>query len=230
MSHPSDDQVLRGTRRLLRLRAADLAAGDTHLGWKAAFGSPGGLSALGIDRPLVGYLTHSRRLVSGTSISLEHWTRPVLEAEVAVHLIRDVAAGTGAEEVRKAIGGLSAAIELADLDPPPSDLEVVLGGNIFHRHVLVAERRVDRDDLAGITARVTRDGVEVARADDPEALTGGLHDVLVALADRLAAAGELLRAGDLVIAGSMVPPLEVAAGQVLRVEVAGLGDVEVSLR
>ncbi len=226
--HPVDPRVLRGTRAMLALRDQDISRGDRPLGWKAAFGSPSGMAALGLDHPLVGYLTESRRIDPGTSILLEGWTRPVLEAEVAVHLADDLPAGATRTEIRAAIGGLSAAIEVADVDPPPTDVEVILGGNIFHRHVILGDLRAGRDDLDGLAARVMRDDVEVAHAHDPEALTGRLHDVLAALAVRLAAVGEQLRAGDVVITGSMVPPLDVAAGERLLVDVVGLGQVDVS--
>jgi 2-keto-4-pentenoate hydratase len=54
--------------------------------------------------------------------------------------------------------------------------------------------------------------------------------VLRALADTLEANGEALRAGDIVITGSVVPPIEVAPGQVLRAEISPLGSIEVRFR
>jgi 2-keto-4-pentenoate hydratase len=49
--------------------------------------------------------------------------------------------------------------------------------------------------------------------------------VLQALADVLEANGEALRAGDVVITGSVVPPIEVAPAEELRVEttLGGIG-------
>jgi 2-keto-4-pentenoate hydratase len=51
--------------------------------------------------------------------------------------------------------------------------------------------------------------------------------VLQALAEVVEANGEALRSGDVIIAGSVVPPIEVAPGQVLRVEMSPLGGIEV---
>ena len=183
---------------------------------------------LGLDRPLVGFLTRDRLIEPGASVSVQGWVAPMLEAEVAVHLGRDVDAGAPQEKVVAAITGLSAAIELADVDPPPRDVEQILAGNIFHRYVVLGPVDRDRSDLEGVTGLVTRNGIEVDRADDPEALTGRLLDVVAALADRLAAGGERLQAGDVVIAGSVVTPVPIAPGDLMTVSLGGLG--ELSLR
>jgi 2-keto-4-pentenoate hydratase len=55
-------------------------------------------------------------------------------------------------------------------------------------------------------------------------------DVLSALAEVLEANGEALRAGDVIITGSVVAPIEVAPGQVLRAEMSPLGSIEVRFR
>ena len=51
--------------------------------------------------------------------------------------------------------------------------------------------------------------------------------VLRALTEVLEANGEALRAGDVVITGAVVPPIEVAPGQVLRADMSRLGSIEV---
>ena len=157
------------------------------------------------------------------------WTAPVIEPEIAVHLARDVGPGASWDEVRAAIRGLSAAIELADVDTPPADPEAILAGNIFHRHVILGPVVEGRSQAAGVTGRLLRDGEEVAATDAPETLTGELIEVVRLTAELLEAAGERLRAGDVVITGSVVAPLAVAGGQRLRAELAGLGALTVAL-
>lgn len=220
-----DPRIAAGTATLLDRRGDELGAGATHLGWKAGFGAPAALEKLGTDRPLVGYLTHERLLADRAEVSLTGWTNPVLEAEVAVHLARPLGAGATREDAIAAIGGLAAAIELADLDPPPSEVERILGGNIFHRHVLLAET-VDYRDTSALHATVSRDGDAVASTSTPHALTGELGAVLASMADTLAAAGGAMAAGDVVITGSVVPPVPLGPGEWL-VAVAGLGEVTV---
>jgi 2-keto-4-pentenoate hydratase len=133
------------------------------------------------------------------------------------------------DDVRAAIGGLSAAIELADLHPPPEDVSAILAGNIFHRHVLLGPVDRGRSTGDGVTARVLIDGEQVAANDDPATLTGEIVEVVRLTADTLAAFGERLRAGEVVITGSMTPPQPVAAGQEVSVEVAPLGTLALRL-
>ena len=232
MSPVLDPRVARGTRRMLDLRQADLAMGETHLGWKAAFGSPSGLAAFGLERPLVGYLTQGRRLASGATVPLLGWVRPALEAEIAVHLAHDVAAGPeqGRRRCRHrwAVGGDRARRRRPAARATSWRSWAATSSTATS---CSASSVPERRDLAGVSASVTRDGVEVAPTDDPEALTGALPDVVTSIADTLApSVDERLRAGDVVITGPWSRPLDVAAGEHVVVEVAGLGSLEVTIR
>jgi 2-keto-4-pentenoate hydratase len=230
VSDPSlDPRVARGMERQLAWRRARLAAGERPLGWKVGFGSAAAMERLGTDRALVGFLTDAGRLDPGATVSLAGWAAPALEPEIAVRVDRDVPGGASAEEVRDAIGALAPAIELADVDPPPNDVEAILAGNVFHRHVLLGPWSEGRRDAAGVTAALLRDGEEVAATDDPQALTGALADVVQATAALLAACGERLLAGDVVITGSVLPPLTVAPGEAVEAVLAPLGRVAVRL-
>jgi 2-keto-4-pentenoate hydratase len=236
MTSGLDPRVLQGTESMIALQRRRLDSGTERLGWKAAFGSPTGLASLGLDRPLVGFLTQDRRLEPGSEADVSGWTRPMFEAEVAVHIGRDLPLRPEADEVEAAIAGLSAAIELADVDPPPSDVVEILSGNIFHRYVVVGTPQAERRDLAGVSATVSRGGTlsagstEVAATDDPEALTGRLLTVVTSMAHTLAEVGEQLLAGDVIIAGAVVPPFAVEPGDHLTVELAGIGTVKVRIR
>jgi 2-keto-4-pentenoate hydratase len=178
------------------------------IGWKVAFGSPEALERLGLERPLVAPLTDEGLLADGSTVDVSSWASPVLEAEVAVYVGR----------------GLGVAIELADVDVPPDDVERILAGGIYHRHVLLGPPRAH--GLDGVTARVLRDGKEIATTDDLTALTGSLAFVLETV--RLHAEREL-HDGELVIAGSVVPPQPIAPGERWRVELLSLGALEVRL-
>lgn len=177
------------------------------IGWKVGFGSPEAMRRLGIERPLVAPLPESGLLPDGAAVSLAGWTRPVLEAEVAVW----------------AGGGLGAAIELADLEFPPDDAARILASGIYHRHVLLAPP-IDRP-LAGVIGRVFRDDEEVASTSDLTALTGAHDDVLAAVT---AHAERELQDGEVVITGAVVPPLPVAAGEHWTVDMGPLGRLAVT--
>jgi 2-keto-4-pentenoate hydratase len=179
----------------------------TQLGWKLAFGAPASLQRLGLERPLVAPLPDSGLLDTGETVSIAGWTQPVLEVEVAIWIGR----------------GLGAAIELADVDSPPDDVERILAGGIYHRNVILGPPR--RQTLTGARARVTRDGEEIAATDDLTGLTGE-HDLL--LETVRAAAGRELRDGEVVIAGAVLPPLPLEPGQRWGVDLGPLGALSVS--
>ena len=225
----ADGRVATGMARQLAERRALLSAGARHLGWKAGFASKAAMDRFGTRSPLFGFLTDQSLLASGATVSIAGWMRAVFEPEIAVHFGSNLKAGAGEAAVRKAISGLGPAIELADVDPDVVDVERILAGDIFHRYVVLGP--VDRGRAGGsaadIETRVFRDGEEVARATDPMANPGEMIWILQELAATLEASGEALRAGDVVIAGSLVPPIQVAPGQMLRARIGALGEVEV---
>ena len=221
-----DDRIPLGMREQLARRDE---RGERQIGWKVGFGAPAAMEMLKIERPLVGHLFERGLLADGAEVAVGSWTKPMLEAEIAVHLARDVPGDASWNEVREAIGGLSAAIELADLDPPPEDVRAILAGNIFHRHVVLGPVDRERSTGEGIGARVLIDGADVGATDDPSALTGELVEVVRLTAETLAGCGERLRAGEVVITGSALPPQPVAPGQRVEVELPPLGTLSLRL-
>jgi 2-keto-4-pentenoate hydratase len=213
----TDQRVASGMRRQRDLRHARLAGGARQVGWKVGFGSPTARTSLGIDRPLVGFLLDTGMLADGATVPLEGWRNPMLEAEIAVH-VGD----------RGAITGVAAAIELADVAPPPEDPETILADDIFTRHVMLGPVITGRTHSRGVVARILVDGVEVTYTDDVAALVGELADVVRTTATTLADHGERLRAGELLMTGSVFPPLAVARGQRVQVQLPPLGMLSVS--
>jgi len=213
----------------LAVRDAQVRDGARQIGWKLGFGSPTALATFGLDRPLVGYLLDRGTVHDGATVALTGWTQPMLEPEIAVHLAKDVDPDASWETVRSCIRGLSAAIELADLWPAPTDVRDILAGNIFHRHVLLGAVDTTRSVAAGIGVSVRLDGREVARTHSPELLTGELVEIVRLTAEGLAGCDERLRAGEVVITGSTVPPLRVEAGSTVETQTDGLGQLRLSL-
>ena len=222
-----DPRIAAGTTRMLASRAAALGSGAEPLGWKLGFGAPAAMASFGTDRPLVGFLTRDRALAPGSSVSVATWTTPLLEAEVAAHLGAPVSPSATPAEALAAVSGWSVAIELADLSFAPTDIEEVLAGNIYHRHVLLGP--VVPSLPSDPSFSVLRDGVEAASTSTPYALTGELGSILASAASTLAAAGASLSAGDVVITGSVVAPVDVSGGGTWRVVAPGLGEVGVEL-
>jgi 2-keto-4-pentenoate hydratase len=213
--------VIDGTRKQLAERDRMLGEGATWLGWKLGLGAPPAREKWGVKGPIAGFITEATLLEPGATVSLDGWTKPVLEAEVAVRVARDA--------VGARVGALGLAIELADLGSGTDDLAEVLAGDIFHRRTVLGALEVDPATPVG-AVRVECDGEEVDVAGDPTALVGGTAADMTAYLDRyLAALGEELRDGDVIITGSTVPLVDCSDGGHFVVSSPGFGAVEVTL-
>jgi 2-keto-4-pentenoate hydratase len=214
-----------GTLRMLEERSALLDLGEGMIGWKLGFGAPAWLEKFGLSGPLVGFLPESRAHRPDATVSCEGWAKPVAEPEIAVHFGSDV---DRPDRVEEAISGLGAAIELADVDPPPEDIGEVLAGNIYHRGVILGDPgQVRGAGLAGMRARVMKNGSEVADTADLETLTGEMFLILSHTAALLGTAGYGLKAGEVVILGSVVPPIPLQPGDEITFELVPLPPISV---
>ncbi len=230
MTAPWDEpRIFRGMTAQLRRRRELLDAGQKPLGWKLAFGGPAAMERLRTNAPLVGFLMQSALVPSGSTLSLSNWKKPAAEPEIAVHLGKDLSAGADGSTAMSAIAGLGPAIEVADVDHPSDDVEGTLACNIYQRHVILG--RSDRSRAGGVldslSARVLRNGKEIANTTDLEALTGELIDIVRHTANLLAAFGESLQAGQIIIAGSITPPIWVEPGEEIVFHLAPLAPISV---
>ncbi len=230
----TDARILAGMKAQLGTRATRIAAGGKRLGWKAGFGAPAALANFKLAGPLVGFMLADARVVSGDTVSVAGWTKPVAEPEIAVYLGADLADGHDRAAVAAAIAGIGPAIELADLDPPPTDVTAILAGNIFHRRVILGRTDTARAGarLDGLAGHVTRSGTRTGpvTGDALEANTGRVLDVVAHMASTLAACGEKLARGDVIICGSVVPPIFLEpADTEIAFALDGIGEVSVRL-
>jgi 2-keto-4-pentenoate hydratase len=203
--------------RLLSRRAELIDAGAEPLGWKLALGAEAAMAALGLSGPLVGFLTSSSAIASGGEIAVADWAAPKLEPEIAIHL------GPGGEGV----AAVAAAIELADVDRPPTETEEVLAGDVYHRGVVLGEPVAPPS--GPIAVRVERDGERFAATDDAEAAVGRLAGLAAYVSRYLERFGAETREGEVIISGSTVPLIDVAPGQAWTSRVDGVGAVTVHI-
>jgi 2-keto-4-pentenoate hydratase len=203
--------------RLLARRDELLAGGARPLGWKLAFGTAAAMETLALNGPLVGFLTDATLVESGGECAVGAWSAPKLEPEIAIHL------GPGGEGV----AAVAAAIELADLDRPPTETEEALAGDIYHRGVVLGQP-VPRPE-GPIAVVVERDGERFAATGDAEATVGRLEELASYVRRYLERFGVEPREGEVIISGSTVPLIDVAAGEAWRSDVAGIGAVAVRL-
>ena len=225
----ADPRIAGGMSAQAALRNRKTRAGERVIGWKVGFGAPAAMEKLRLTAPLMGFLTDRALLDSNASVSLAGWVKPAAEAEVAVYLGVDVPAGATRGAARSAIAAIGPAIELADVDAPPDDVERILAGDIYQRHVMLGVRDASRagSRLDGLAARIVRNGSEFASTTDLQALTGDHIDLVRHVADTLAALGERLAAGQFIITGSITPPMWIAAGESLRFDLDPVGSLAV---
>lgn len=223
----NDPRILRGMETQLQRRQERLNAGEQPLGWKIGFGAPAAMAHLGTDAPLIGFLTDKTRLPSAATVAITGWTKPTAEPEIAVYLGRDLAAGSDRETARAAIASIGPAIEVVDINFPPDDVEAILAGNIFHRHVILGRADASRagGELEGLAGYLYRHETEIATTTDPQAMTGDLVDNVRHVANLLTALGERLQAGQVIITGSIVPPVGLAGEEEIRFTLDPVGTV-----
>lgn len=203
--------IKKGLTAQLARRRERIAAGEKPLGWKVGLGAPAAMAELGLAAPLTGYLMQRALLLSGSIVSFDGWTKPVAEPELCVRMMADLGGGASSDAAAAAIKEILPAIELADFDPAPTldNLDTVLAGDIYQRHVILCGNTRPGAGLTGLTSRVERRGAEAARTSDLEMLSGKLTEIVAHVANVLDAMGERLRAGEVIITGSITPPIPI---------------------
>jgi 2-keto-4-pentenoate hydratase len=221
LASPTDASLKDGLRRQQEEFRHLVAEGAGRLGWKAGFGTAAAIQKLGTSGPLAAPLTDSTLVSSGTSIDVKGWSKPVLEAEVAVRLATDVVAGQGRAEIEAAIGAVGAAIELVDLGEAGDDAGAILAAGIFHRAVILGEMRppAPGTSLGDVRIDVFYGQDPYAVNADPSALLDDLTEVLRGMATLLLGTEDGLRAGDVVITGAAVKPVALTGGEEISVRI-----------
>jgi 2-keto-4-pentenoate hydratase len=203
--------VERGTTAMLVRRREILGQGAEAIGWKVGFNISAAQEKLGIDAPLAGFLSSDGLLEDGAEVSLDGGP-VVVESEVAVELGPDA----------RSIVALLPALEVADPPDLDQDVETILAGNIFHRAVAFGPR-VETNEPGG--GRVLVNG-EVEHVMAPGETSAHLEEMVEAVRKRLAAVDEDMLPGQRIITGVLAPPHVAHPGDRVRLELDGLGGVE----
>jgi 2-keto-4-pentenoate hydratase len=206
-------------------------------GWKIAATSKAGQAHIAVDGPLAGRLLKERAFESGATVPFGRNHMRVAEAEFAFRMGRDLSPRSTpyvVAEVLAAVEALHPAIEIPD--SRYDDFTVVGAAQLIaddacaHYFVLgpAAPSSWRGLDLAAHTVRgsvmgkQTRDGIGANVLGDPRI-------ALAWLANELSSLGLTLRSGAVVTAGTCLVPLEIAAGDAVRMDFGGLGSVAATL-
>jgi len=205
-------------------------SGAKRVGWKIGFNALADQQRMKLLSPVIGFITDNTVLVSGDGYAANDLSKVMLEAEVAICMKRDVSVGETQEQLKDAIAGYAAAIEIVDVAKCEHDIVSILEGNVFHERVIFGEMKQNCPEL---TASQVKTSVSVnqqlVREGDSERYPDDFTDVLRVVSDTLNQQGEVLKAGDWIIAGSITVPVEVKAGDQVEVNIEPLGQLTVTI-
>jgi 2-keto-4-pentenoate hydratase len=215
-----------------RLTARRLAGGRRAVGRKIGLTNPKVQAQLGVDRPDFGVLFDDMAVVDGGTVDVGRLLQPRIEAEIAMVLAADLVDGDlDAQEVRRAVGEVVAALEIVDSRIAGWDISIVdtVADNASSGLYVLGGAPVPPGalDLREVRMSMTQDGEEVSTGTGADCL----GDPLAALAWLAATArdlGDPLRAGDVVLSGALGPMVPVRPGATYTADVTGLGSVRVS--
>lgn len=211
------------------LTRRQLKQGARLVGRKIGLTSPVVQQQLGVNEPDFGALFAHMAFGSAEPIAISQWIQPKAEAEIALVLERDLpySHNTFADLISATAYALPA-IEIVDsriVDWKISLLDTVADNASAAAFVLGSRPVLLKDiDLDRCGMMMTCKGEEVSVGSGAACLGNPLN-AAVWLANKLAELETPLRAGDVLLTGALGPIVPVHAGDVLQVEIEGLGSV-----
>ncbi|MBV9858492.1 MAG: fumarylacetoacetate hydrolase family protein [Alphaproteobacteria bacterium] len=188
----------------------------------------------GIDEPCYGAIFASEVHFRRAELRAADYCRLAMETEIAVRLGEDLPEGGDRDRVAAAVECCMAAIELLEdlrYDYSRLDAPALVAGNAWNAGIVlgdpVAEWR--RLDLAALSARLWVNGREIGSGKGADVMGHPLN-ALSWLANKLATASTPLRRGMVVMTGSMVSTQYPVPGDLVEIEVDGLGRAELAVR
>lgn len=209
-----------------------VAAGDPVVGAKLGLTSRAKQERMGVDRPIVGFLTRSMLLEpDGVGDSVAHWAQPRIEPEIAFVTGRAIDRALDADEVRAGVASVGVAAEILDSRWTGYRFRLpdVVADETSAAGVLLGAAPVPWPadlDLASARCEVEVDG-EVAHRSTGAAILGDPWRALSLLSEHLERHGRSLPAGSLVLAGALTDAVPLQAGSRYRLSVEGLGTITV---
>ncbi|MHB8220989.1 MAG: 2-keto-4-pentenoate hydratase [Acidimicrobiales bacterium] len=211
-----------------------LAIGARLRGHKVGLTSRAMQRMLGVDQPDYGHLFDTMFVAPGTEVDLTRFLQVRVEPEIAFVLSRDLQGpGVTTVDTLRSIDFAVAALEL--IDSRVRNWEITLtdtiADNASSGAVVLGSKPVlpTKLDLRLAGCNLYRNG-ELMATGAGGAVLGDPVASVAWLANALGSLGETLRAGAIVLSGSCTLAVPVSPGDIVRAEVAGLGQVSVSFQ
>ncbi len=220
-------QVQRALHDLLRPQMGSL------VGYKIGCTSKVMQEYLDIPHPCGGGVFEKGVHDSGAKLAASDFVRVGVECEIAVKLARDLSPAEQpftAEWMHEAVEAYYPAIEIVDdryVKWETLGAPTLVADDFFAAGCVLGQQvaRNNAPDLLKVKGRALVNGKEEGRGTGADVL-GHPHNALAWLANQLAAEGRGLHAGQIVLTGSLVKTLWLNAGDQVRMELEGLGEVE----
>jgi 2-oxopent-4-enoate/cis-2-oxohex-4-enoate hydratase len=207
--------------------ARRIGAGERLVGRKIGITSRAVMEWLGVDQPDFGALLDTMAVDDGGSVPVASLVAPRVEGEIAFVLGRDLGSPrTTSVDVVDATAWIAASIEI--IDSRVKDWKIALADTIADNassaRFVVGTTRTGLQglDLPLVGCALRRNG-RVASSGAGAACLGNPVNAVAWLARTLAARGTPLRAGDVVLSGALCPVVPVAAGDLIELDVGGVG-------
>jgi len=217
------------SRRMLERRQAD---GERVIGKKIGVTSKAVQAMLDVYTPDFGWLTDRMHFVEGEDVPIGvQLIQPRAEAELAFVLARELRGpGVTPGDVLAATEYVAPCFEIVDsrIEGWKIRYQDTVADNASSGLFLIGAARANpRDvDFPGCAVTVEKNGRPLSRGTGAEAMGSPL--VCVAwLANQLGELGHALGAGEIVLSGSLVPLEPVVPGDVMRMDVPGVGGTTV---
>lgn len=211
-----------------RMISRRLNAGEKIIGKKIGVTSKAVQDMIGVYEPDFGQLTDAMLVPDGTNVDITTLIQPKAEGEIAFSLKRDlVGPGVTAAEVLEATDYVTACFEIVDSRIRDWDIRIedTVADNASCGIFAIGTERVDPKDidLAGVTMKIERNGIEVASGLGA-AVQGSPLNSVAWLANTLGRLGLPFRAGEIILSGALGPMIEITAGDTFLLSLSdGLG-------
>ncbi len=218
-------KIQHGMKRQIELWRQTVASQQQRLGWKIGFNMAADQQRVGLPSAMVGFLSAAHRHTPGGSYQAPAGATLLVEPEVAIQIGSDLPAGATAQQANSAIAAYAAALELVDTTRSvDDDIEEILAGNMFHDSVVLAEQRLPADafNREQLALSLSINGREERTLEQPR-VPQDFSEIVITVANILAANGERLQEGDWIITGAAAKPVPVQTGDIIALDMGVLG-------